>query len=114
MGNNVVLDYERAAMRGDPMPSGMEFPDQVMYQALSLLYARYRIGSVSRDQASSEKRRMLAEYENFLFRWHMGSRWANILKATEVAHTNYTKERTLENADALSAVLNGFLAEENI
>ena len=56
----IVLDWEKQAQRGDPMPDGLEYPDQVLYQALSLLYARYRIKAITREQAQIEKLKELS------------------------------------------------------
>lgn len=43
----VELPYEQAAMNKEPMPEGLEFPDQIMYQGLRYLYAYYKMGWIS-------------------------------------------------------------------
>lgn len=101
------LDYEHAAMHGDPMPDGLAFPDQLMFQALSLLYARYRAKTITREQASQEKQRLLHEHEIFSARWALGEHWAETVKKTELAASSYRKERTLGNADKLLEALEG-------
>ena len=109
----VVLEFERAAMKNDPMPDGLCLVDQCMFQALANLYARYRLGIISREQARAEKGRMLYEYakrkeqsraESALAAWR-----ANILKATEQARTQYRRERTRQAGDALCSAIEGVL-----
>ena len=58
----VELPYEQAAMNKEPMPEGLEFPDQIMYQGLRYLYAYYKMGWISLPHCSIEKRYMLEEY----------------------------------------------------
>lgn len=110
-GTGVVLEFERAAMNGEPMPDGLALEDQLMYQAISFLYARYRRHEISRDMASSEKGKLLFEYDrrkrmakaaSSLAKWHFKLR-----KKIEAAHCRFRKERTLAAADMLSAVLDG-------
>lgn len=112
-GTGVVLEFERPAMNGHPMPDGLPLEDQAMFQALSLLYARYRRGEITREMASGEKGKLLYEYDrrkrmaksaDALASWH-----AELRKSIEGAQCRYRKERTLEAADDLSAVLDGRL-----
>lgn len=46
---------EKLAMKGNPMPEGMDYPEQVLFQSFALLYARYREKHISRDDAKTEK-----------------------------------------------------------
>lgn len=101
------LSYERAAMRGDPMPDDLSFPDQLMYQALALLYTRYRLKTITREQASAEKKQLLREHETFCYRWKLGDHYVETIKKTELAASAYRKERTLENADKLLEAIEG-------
>lgn len=101
------LSYERSAMHGEPMPTGLTFPDQLMFQAFSLLYARYRFKTISREQASVEKKQLLREHEAFSYRWSLGDHYAEVIKRTEAARTAYRMDRTIENADALLRAIDG-------
>ena len=112
-GTGVVLAYENAAMTGDPMPEGLCLEDQLTFQALSLLYARYHIGRISREDAVKEKGKLIYEHDRRirmadssrkLNAWHVDLR-----NEIQFAHCRYRKERTLEAADKLSAVLDGRL-----
>lgn len=103
----VTLPYEKQAMRGDPMPDGLTFPDQCMFQALAALYVRYRMGTVTREQAATEKKSLLDNYRVYQFNWEMGERLVEVIKKTETARSLYRKDRTLNNADNLLASIDG-------
>lgn len=107
-------EMERIAMRGEPMPEGLTQAKQVYFQGLSLLYARFRDGRISREQGSADKGKMLHECRvregteragSRLAEWH-----AKLRKDIEWAQIAYQKDRTLENADRLSAALDGRLS----
>lgn len=104
-----ALDYERSAMQNAPMPPGLTFPDQLMYQSLALLYARYRLKLISREQAQKEKQSLLREHETTKYKWSLGGHWASVLKNTELTCSAYRKNRTLDNADKLVQALEGVL-----
>lgn len=105
----VTLPYEKQAMRGDPMPDSLNYPDQLLYQALALLYARYRMGVVTREQAATEKKSLLDNYRVYQYQWDMGDRWVEVIKKTDLAQCEYRKNRTLENADALVKCIDGII-----
>lgn len=92
---------ERMAKDGNEMPDGLEYPEQVMYLCLRMLYAQLRQGIIDRDTAIREKKRLLREYECYVFQHEMGKKWVRVIKNTELARAEYTKNRTLENADKL-------------
>ena len=60
----MVFEFERAAMNGDPMPHGLALEDQMAYQALARLYARYRAGYIARQDGAREKRQIEKAWEN--------------------------------------------------
>lgn len=107
----MIFPFEREAEQGAPMPDGLSLPDQLAYQFLKNLYDRIRRGSVTREQAALEKGRMTHQYnlaKDKLSRYSvLGDRWANLLKRAEGAQIRYQMDRTLENADLLSLVLDG-------
>lgn len=105
----IVLPYEAQAQRGEEMPSGLNYPDQLMYQALALLYARYRLKLITREQAQIEKKKLLENYRIYQYQWEMGDHWAEIIKATDLARCEYRKNRTLENADKLVKCIDGVI-----
>ena len=107
----MVFPFEKDAEQGAPMPDGLSLPDQLAYQFLANLYDRMRRGTIARDQAIMDKGKMCYElgraksgldsYEK------MGSYWSGLRKRVEIAQISYKKNRTLENADRLSAALDG-------
>ena len=107
----ITLPYEQAAMRGDPLPSGLDYPDQVMYMELRLLYDSAKRKIITYDTGVLEKKKLLDEYRCFKFNWENGTRWTQILKNTENAISEYRKNRTLENADTLLRILEGMDCE---
>lgn len=103
----VTLPYEKAAMSGDEMPDGLKYPDQVLFLELRMLYDQVKRGIISRDTAILEKKKLLDEYRIYKFNEQMGEEWTAQIKATELARAAYRKDRTLENADKLVALLEG-------
>lgn len=103
------LPYERLAMRGEPMPNGLSAADQMAYQGLSYLYSRYYSGSVDRDSASKEKRKIVIEREKGLMRDKLSKNSAEFFKTVEWYASHYRKERTIEAADRLVDAVDGFL-----
>lgn len=53
---------ERAAMHNDSLPTGLTQPEQLLYMSFRCLYASYRAGTITREQAQSEKHELLSEY----------------------------------------------------
>lgn len=103
----IILPWEQAAIRGDEMPTGLEYPDQILYLSLRKLYAQKRMGIIDRDTAVAEKKKLLDEYRVYRAREEMGEQWVQIIKNTELARAEYRKNRTLENADNLVAIIEG-------
>ena len=105
--SGVVLPYEQTAIRGDEMPDGLDYPDQVLFLSLRMLYAQTRMKIIDRDTAIREKKKLLDEYRAYKFHWENGTRWTETIKATELARSAFRKEPTIENAFALVDVLEG-------
>lgn len=103
----IVLPYEKAAIRGDEMPDGLSFPDQLMYIALRSLYSQVRQGIIPRDAGVREKRKIMPQYERYRSGWDCGLEWAKKLKVTEAARAAYRKNRSLTAADELVAIMEG-------
>lgn len=103
----VTFPYERQAMNGDELPKGLEYPDQVLYILLRALYDQLRKGIIDRDTAIREKKKLLKEYEAYMFVDQIGKEWVKVIKDTEIARANYRKNRTLENADKLLIAIEG-------
>lgn len=101
------LPYERLAMNGDEMPKGMDYPDQILFLQLRLLYDSYKRNLIDRETASKEKVELLRTYEAHKIVDGMGKEWVDQIKKTELARANFRKNRTLENADLLVLAIEG-------
>lgn len=101
------LPYEKIAMAGGEMPKGMEYPDQILFLELRLLYDSYKKGLVDRNVATREKVELLREYEAHKIVDRMGKEWVQQIKRTESARAKYRKEKTIENADMLLTSVEG-------
>lgn len=102
-------ELERAAMKNDPMPDGLCFQDQVLYQGLRYLYRQFKTGTISREQGAEEKKEILLEHNKAQQELSSVSRYskyyAEAYKALAQASSIYAKERTLEHADAMYEAL---------
>ena len=103
----VTFPYERQAMNGEEIPNGLEYPDQVLFLELRMLYDQLRKGIVTRETATAEKKKLLDNYRIYKFNDQMGKEWVEAIKKTEIARAAYRKERTLENADRLLLAIEG-------
>ena len=103
----IVLEWEKLAIRGEEMPDGLSYPDQILFLQLRMLYAQKRAGIIDRDTAVTEKKKLLDEYRLYQFREQMGEEWVEQVRLTELARAEYRKDRTLENADRLVDLIEG-------
>ena len=101
------LPYEKIAMAGGEMPKGLEYPDQILFLELRLLYDSYKRKLIDRDVATREKVELLRTYEAHKIVDRMGKEWVDQIKRTELARAEYRKDKTIENADKLLACVEG-------
>ena len=101
------LPYEKIAMAGGEMPDGLEYPDQILFLELRLLYDSYRRKLIDRETATREKVELLRIYEAHKIVDKMGKEWVEQIKRTELARAAYRKNKTIENADKLLACVEG-------
>lgn len=101
------LPYEKIAMSGGEMPKGLEYPDQILFLELRLLYDGYKRKLIDRDKATQEKTELLRTYEAHKIVCKMGKEWVDQIKRTELARAEYRKNKTIENADKLVACVEG-------
>jgi hypothetical protein len=103
---------ELMAKDGNEMPDGLEYPDQIMYMSLRMLYAQLKIGVINRETAIREKKQLVREYECYVFQHEMGKEWVQVIKNTELARAEYMKNRTMENADRLASAISNVERKE--
>lgn len=101
------LPYEKTAMAGGEMPKGLEYPDQILFLELRLLYDSYKRKLIDRDIATQEKVELLRTYEAHKIVDRMGKVWVDQIRRTELARAEYRKNKTIENADKLLACVEG-------
>lgn len=101
------LPYEKIAMAGGEMPKGLEYPDQILFLELRLLYDSYKRKLIDRDTATQEKVELLRTYEAHKIVDRMGKELVYQIKRTELARAEYRKNKTLENADKLIDAIEG-------
>lgn len=110
----IVLPWEQQAIRGDELPDGLEYPDQVLYLSLRMLYAQKRMNLIDRDKAVFEKKKLLDEYKAYKQNWNMADEWCEIIKRTELARAEFRKNPTVENGMKLVTVIEGGKIHETI
>lgn len=101
------LPYEKIAMVGGEMPKGMDYPDQILFLELRLLYDSYKKNMIDRETATREKVELLRTYEAHKIVDNTGKEWVDQIKRTELARAEYRKERTLDSADKLVLAIEG-------
>lgn len=101
------LPYEKIAMSGGEMPKGMEYPDQILFLELRLLYNCYKRKMIDRETATQEKIELLRTYEAHKIVDKMGKEWVDQIKRTELARADYRKNPCHENAMKLIEIIDG-------
>lgn len=98
------LNFERQAMKGDPIPKGLDIADSCLYVALKNLYAMYRNNLISRKDATEEKRRLVYNWTTDKAKIEFLNRDADALRdkiGTE--SEDYKNNPCIETADKLFA-----------
>lgn len=103
----ITLPYETLAMNGDEMPSGLEYPDQLMFLALRLLYDSFKRGMLDRAAAQREKKELYQNYQCYKAQWDMLDDCAEMFKRTELVRAEFRKNPTVENGWRLVAACEG-------
>ena len=100
------VEFEKDAMRGDPLPKWLDVADSCLYIALKNLYAMYRKGLISRKDATEEKKRLIKNWTTDKSKIEFLNRESDELrnKICEAAET-YKNVPCVENADRLYAAL---------
>lgn len=104
-----MIPYEQAALNREPMPPGLEFPDQLLFIELRNLYGQYKLGLISREHCVIEKRFMLDEYRRNKFSNELSKLSVRLFQETEKSRAAYRLNRTVENADALLMAIDGVM-----
>ena len=96
--------FERDAMKGEPLPKGLDIADGCLYISLKNLYAMYKKGLISRKDAKEEKKRLIYNWQTDKSKLDFLNRESEALKTKiEKASQEYRENPTIENADKLYA-----------
>ena len=104
---NRMMPYENIAMAGGEMPIGLEYPDQILFLGLRMLYESYRRKMIDRETAAREKFELIREYDANVIGEQAVKDCILLMKRTELVRAEYRKNRTLENADKLAKSIDG-------
>lgn len=98
-----VSKMEELAMHGKPYPPGASVIDIVEHLFFTNLYGAYRKGLIDRNDATEEKKKfnsaLSALQKKMEFGFLCWNRAAERYRTTELAFSEYRKNRTIENAD---------------
>ena len=103
----ILLPWEQQAIRGDELPDGLKYPDQILYLQLRMLYAQKRMNIIDRDTAVKEKKKILDEYRQYSFRNDLEMEWARNIQITEIARAEFRKNPSAENGWNLVRAIEG-------
>jgi hypothetical protein len=98
-----VSKMEELAMHGKPCPSTASVLEITEHLYFSMLYGAYRKGMIDRNDATEEKKKfnsaLSALQKKMEFGFLCWNRAAERYRTTELAFSEYRKNRTIENAD---------------
>ncbi len=104
----LTTEIEDKAFRNEEMPSGLKYPEQLLFLRFRLLYSYARIVQMPPEQGKREKYEILKQYVVDVYNSDLLDSTAKMWQKTEEARCAYRKNRTIENADKLLAKLDGF------
>lgn len=98
------FEFERKAMRGEPMPVGLDIADGCLYIALKNLYAMYKAGLILRRDATKEKQTLVYNWTRDKSTLEFLNRQSDALKnRISEASDAYKAKPCRETADELYA-----------
>lgn len=112
----MFFEYEEQAKRHEPVQDGLSMFDECGYRILSDIYALYQKGTITREQAIDQKRKLkaraLKETQMDNFRDNTAYEREKILRLSEQARIKAQKDPTPENCLALVNTIDGILKSE--
>ena len=105
----MVFSWENKAKRCEPMPDGLKQSEQLAYQSIALLAARYRLGGLSDEQAIADRKKIDKRYlidaanEGYI-QWTV-----DVRRRVEMAVNRFRREPSIANANVMADVLDGFV-----
>lgn len=95
---------EIQAMHNDPIPTGFELPERLLFMAFRCLHQSVRAGQLTREQAHNEKMKLLDQFEDWM-------RWDSIYLDTckmRVELAGYSKEIESGNCERCKKLMRIF------
>ena len=100
----MVFNFEKAAMKGEPVPKDLDAADACLYMGLKYLYAMHKAGLMDRRTATDEKQNLVFCHQKNKSQLEFLNRESEALRARiQEASENYKNNRTSGNADKLYA-----------
>lgn len=105
----MIFPWENKAKRCESMPDGLKQSEQLAYQSIALLAARYRLGGLSDEQAVADRKKIDKRYlidaanEGYI-QWTV-----DVRRRVEMAVNQFRREPSIENANVMADVLDGFV-----
>lgn len=99
--------YERDAMRGEPMPNGLDGADRLYYLQLVYLYHVFHTGKWTREQSAAEKQKFLRERAVNKANLAMYQEAAQMRGKIGTAISAFSNEKTVENAQTVFDIWDG-------
>lgn len=105
----LTAEIEDKAFHGEELPSGLKYPEQLLFLRFRYLYAYAKIVQMPPEQGKREKQKVLEQYVLDAFNSDLLDRHVALWKSMEAAVSAYRKNKTIENADKLLANLEGHM-----
>lgn len=110
----VTFPWEKQAMNGEEMPDRLEYPDQILFLSLRMLYAQLKQGVIDRPTAIREKKKLMEEHQHYGFAEQLGKQWVVAIKTTEMARAAFRKNPSVENGHNLCLAIEDTLGQAEL
>lgn len=104
-----IQELKARANKQEPMPDGLNAAEQMYYVTVRHLYADFRSGRISKEQAAREEQKAAKELENNLFEIKLMKHTVALWKDMEIVSSRYGRERTIEAANDMFDTLYGLI-----
>lgn len=81
--NEVIAKADKLnvmASKSMPMPDGLNLAEQLLYQSLCCLYLQYKLGKITRDDATKTKKQIYSTYIDAAYNLSMYNTYSKILQ----------------------------------
>lgn len=81
--NEVIAKADKLnvmASKSMPMPDGLNLAEQLLYQSLCCLYLQYKLGNITREDATKTKKQIYSTYIDAAYNLSMYNTYSKILQ----------------------------------